>query len=112
SEEMALQKARFALEQAQTRKRELLNHTKNKTVRALMGAIETARERELGKQAALLRSESTLKRRRGQIARCKVASTAAGRVRYGAPIGPGAVVQDGQVVFRIIPDVAPAGSAK
>jgi multidrug resistance efflux pump len=112
SEEMAFQKARFALEQAQTRKQELLNHTKNKTVRALMGAIETARERELGKQAALMRAESTLKRLREQIARCKVAAPIAGRVRYGAPIGPGAVVQDGEALFRIVPDAAPAGAAK
>ena len=112
AKELAYKKAQFALEQAQARKLELLNHTRNKTIRALMGAIETARERELGKQAALQRAESTLKRLHDQVGRCKVAAPVAGRVRYDAPIGTGAVVQDGQVLFRIVPDGTPAGAAK
>ena len=58
-----------------------------------MGAIETARERELGKQATLQREESTLKKLHDQIGGCKVAAPVAGRVRYDAPIGTGAVVQ-------------------
>ena len=109
AKELAFKKAEFALEQAQGKKLELLNHTKNKTTRALMGAIETAREGELGKQATLRREESALKKLHDQIGGCKVAAPAAGRVRYDAPIGPGAVVRDGQVLFRIVPDGAPAG---
>ena len=104
AKELAFKKAEFALEQAQGKKLELLNHTKNKTTRALIGAIETARECELGKQATLRREESTLKKLHDQIGGCKVAASAAGRVRYDVPIGPGAVVRDGQVLFRIVPD--------
>ncbi len=112
AQELAFRKAQYALELAQTNKDVLARHTRDKRTHALMAAIETARERELGKQAALMRGESGLKRLQDQIARCKVAAPRAGRVRYEAPIGPGAVVRDGQVLFRIVPDAAPAGSAK
>jgi multidrug resistance efflux pump len=104
--ELAFKKTQFALEQAQVRKRELVNHTKDKTIRGLMGAVERARERELGKQAALQLAESTLKKLHDQVGGCKVAAPIGGRVRYDAPIGTGAVVQDGQVLFRIVPDGA------
>jgi multidrug resistance efflux pump len=90
----------------------LVRHTKEKSVRELMAAIEAARERELGKQAALLREEAALKRLHEQIGRCKVTAPAAGRVRYDTTIGPGAVIRDGQLLFRIVPDAAPAGAAK
>jgi HlyD family secretion protein len=112
AKELAFKKVQFALELAQARKQELLNHTKNKTIHALIGAIETARERELGKQAALRRAESTLKKLHDQIGGCKVAAPVAGRVRYEAPIGTGAAIRDGQVLFRIVPDGTPAGAAK
>ena len=81
-----------------------MHRTREKTTRALTGAIETARECELGKQATLRREESALKKLHDQIGGCKVAAPVAGRVRYDVPIGAGAVVRDGQVLFRIIPD--------
>jgi multidrug resistance efflux pump len=112
SEEAAFKKAQFALEQAQSKKQELLNHTRSKMTRALMGAIESARERELRKQARSLRAQATLKKLRDQLGRCKVAAPVAGRVRYDAPMGTGAVVLDGQVLFRIVPDGAPGGGVR
>jgi multidrug resistance efflux pump len=112
AQDLALQKAKFALELAQAKRQELSRHTKEKTIRERMAAVEAARERELGKQAALLREEAVLKRLHEQIGRCKVAAPVAGRVRYDAPIGPGAVVRDGQLLFRIVPDAAPAGAGK
>jgi HlyD family secretion protein len=110
AQELAFQEARFALEEAQARKQERPRHTKDRAVRIRMADVETARERELGKQAALLREEAALKRLHDQIAGCKVAAPAAGRVRYDAPIGPGAAIRDGQVLFRIVADDRPAGA--
>jgi multidrug resistance efflux pump len=112
AQNLVFQKAQFALEEAQARKQELSRHTKDRAVRTRMADVETAREHELGKQAALLSAESTLKRLHDQIDRCKVAAPAAGRLRYDAPVGQGAVVQDGQVLFRIVPDDGPAALGK
>jgi multidrug resistance efflux pump len=96
SQELALRKAVFDKEQADSKLKLLLDHTKGKTIKALTGQIETARARELAKQAALERAQAARKRLDGQIRRCKVAVPAGGRVQYAAPIGVGAVVHDGQ----------------
>jgi multidrug resistance efflux pump len=112
TQELALRKAQYALELAQTKKDVLARHTRDKRTHALMAAVEAAREIELGKQAALMRGESGLRSLQDQIARCKVTAPIAGRVRYEAPMGLGAVVRDGQVLFRIVPDAAPAGTAE
>jgi multidrug resistance efflux pump len=85
----------------------LVAHTKDTTIRRLMGEVEMARGRELAKQAALERDRSALKRLDGQIRRCKVAAPIGGRVHYATPIGAGAVVHDGQLLFRIVPDGTP-----
>ena len=42
-EELKLKMARFALEHAQSKKKVLVDHSKDKTIKALMGAVETAR---------------------------------------------------------------------
>lgn len=110
--QLAFEKAKFALELTHTKKQELSQHIRNRTTRELMAAVETARERELGKQAALMREEAALKRLHEQINHCKVTAPIAGRVRYDAAIGPGAVTYDGQILFRIVPDAPPAGAAK
>jgi multidrug efflux pump subunit AcrA (membrane-fusion protein) len=110
--QLALEKAKFALESAVGKKQGLSQHTRDRTIRRLMAAVETARERELGKRAALLREEAALKRLNQQVDRCKVAAPVAGRVRYDTAIGPGAGIADGQLLFRIVPDAAAAGTAK
>jgi HlyD family secretion protein len=112
AKELAYKKAQYALEQAQAKRQILVQRSREKTIRMLMAAVETARERELSKQARLQREESTLKKLHDQLGRCKVAAPVAGRVRYDAPIGPGAVAQDGQVLFRIVPDGTRADAAK
>ena len=108
----ALKEARFALEQAQSKRKVLIDYTKNKTIKALLGAVETARARELAKQAVLERERSAFRRLRDQIGRCKVTAPIGGLVRYAAPIAAGAVIRDGQVLFRIEPDGEPAAPAK
>jgi multidrug resistance efflux pump len=112
SEELALQKAVFDKEQAESKLKLLLDHTKGKTIKVLTGQVETARARELSKQAALERAQAARKRLDGQIRRCKVVAPAGGRVQYAAPIGVGAVVHDGQLLLRIVPDGTGAPASK
>jgi len=112
TEELTLKKARFALEQAQSKMNVLLNYTKDKTIKALTGLVETARARELAKQASLERERSVQRRLIDQIKRCAIAAPVAGRIEYAAPIGAGAVVHDGQLLFRIVPEGAADTKAK
>lgn len=102
SEELALKKARFAIEDAQSKRKVLIDYTKNKTIKALLGAVETARARELRDQSTLERKRSALKRLDNQVRRCKVTAPIAGRIRYASPIGAGAVLRDGQLLCRIV----------
>lgn len=104
AKELAFKKSQLALEEAQASRQELVQHSRDRTTRALMAAVETCRERELSKQAALQRAEAGLRRLHDQVAACKVAAPVAGRIRYESPLGPGAVVRDGQVLFRIVVD--------
>ncbi len=51
SEELALKKARFTLEQAQTKKRVVVEFSKGKSIKELKCAIEKARAEELARKA-------------------------------------------------------------
>jgi multidrug resistance efflux pump len=104
ADELMLKKARFALEQGQSKKKTLIEYSRAKTIKALKGAVEAARARELAKQAGLERDRSLQKKLLDHIRRCKVTAPAGGRIEYPAPIGPGAVVHDGQLLFRVVPD--------
>ena len=53
SNEMNLKKARFALEQAEAKKKVLIEFTKQKTIKELKSEVEKARSDELAKQASL-----------------------------------------------------------
>lgn len=112
AKELAYKKSQLALEEAQERRQELVQHSRDRTTRELMAAVEMGRERELSKQAALQRAETGLKRLHDQVAACKVVAPVAGRIRYESPLGPGAVVRDGQVLFRVVPDEEPAGASR
>jgi multidrug resistance efflux pump len=112
SEELTLMKERFALEQAATKLKVLLDYTKDKTIKTLTGSVETARACELGKQAALERERSVQRRLMDQIKRCTVVAPVGGRIEYASPIGVGAVVHDGQLLFRVVPDGATGSKAK
>jgi multidrug resistance efflux pump len=106
SEVLALKKARFALEQTESKLKVLLDYTKTKTIMSLTGSVETARACELAKQAALERERSVQRKLTDQIKRCAVAASTGGRIEYASPIGPGAVVRDGQLLFRVVPEGA------
>jgi multidrug efflux pump subunit AcrA (membrane-fusion protein) len=102
AEELGLQKARSALEYAQLKRKVQIDYAKNKKIKELLGAVETARARELRTQAELERKRSAVKRLESQIRRSKVAAPVAGRLRYSSPVGPGAVLRDGQLLCRIV----------
>ena len=104
SEELRFKKDQFALELAQSKLNVLVNHTRNKTIKELSSAVETARAHELARQAALERERSIKKRLDDQIRRCKVVAPVSGFLHHVTPIGPGAVVRDGQRLFQIEPE--------
>ena len=110
--ELALKQARFALEEAQSHKKVLIDYSKGRTIKALTGAVEAARANELAKQAVLERERSVQKRLRDQIGHCRVAAPAAGRITYTAPIGAGAIVHEGQLLGRVVSAGAPNTKAK
>jgi HlyD family secretion protein len=110
--ELVLRQTRFALEQAQLTKNVLTDHSKQKTIKTLLGEVESARARELGAQASLERERSLQKKLTDQLNRCKVVAPVAGHVEYAALIDTGAVVRDGDLLFRILPKFAPKTKAE
>jgi HlyD family secretion protein len=112
AEELTLKKARFTLEQTQSKLKALLDYTKTKTIKSLTGSVETATACELAKHAAVVRERSVHRKLTDQIKRCEVAAPAGGRIEYASPIGAGAVVHDGQLLFRVVPDGATSTKAK
>jgi len=101
--ELLLQEARFELEVTQSKRKVLLDYTKERTLKQLRSQAAAAMSRELGKQAALERERAAQKSLTDQIGRCQITAPAGGRVEYAAPIGARAVVHDGQLLFRVVP---------
>jgi HlyD family secretion protein len=112
TEQLALQKSRYALEHTQSKLKVLLDYTKDKTIKALTGLVETARASELAKQAALERERSVQRKLMDQIKRCTVVAPTGGRIEYASPVRTGAVLHDGQWLFRIVPDSATSTKAR
>jgi HlyD family secretion protein len=107
SDRLKLQRAKFGLEQAQTKKLVLEKYTKARNAARLKGDVEKAREEESLKQAVYEREQVTRKGLLRQVERCKVVAPAAGRVSYSRPFGAGAVAHDGELLFRLVPDGNP-----
>jgi HlyD family secretion protein len=106
ADELTLKESRFALELAQTKKKILVEYDRKQTISGLQAEVQAAKARELVKQAELERERLVQKSLASQIARCKVTAPVAGRIHYITPIGPGAVVRDGQLLCRIVPEGA------
>jgi multidrug resistance efflux pump len=105
--ELALNRAKFALEQAQTHRLVLERFSKNRTLKGLKAQAEAARAAELSKVAALASAEADRKAWKAQLAHCKVVAPAAGTVRYGDNLEPGMPVTEGQKLFFIVPESGP-----
>ena len=115
SELLALQKARFALEQAQTKKKVLEDFTRGKTVKELKSEVEKARSDELAKKATWTLEVTKEKKLERQIAACKLTAPSDGLVVYandptrsfmsGTPqVEEGAEVRERQKIFSL-PDI-------
>jgi HlyD family secretion protein len=100
--ELLLREARFGLEATQSRKKVLLDYSRERKLKELKSEAAAAMAREFAAQSALERERSAQKSLTDQIGRCKIAAPTSGRIEYVAPIGAGAVVHDGQLLFRIV----------
>ena len=54
--------------------------------------------------SSILQDRLAVNRLTEQIRRCKVTAPGKGLIKYATPIGPGAVVHDGQLICRVIAD--------
>jgi HlyD family secretion protein len=115
SEELNLKKARFALEQAETKLKVLLDFTKAKTIKELESEVEKARSDELAKKATWELEVSKEKKLVRMIANCKITAPSDGLVVYAndptrnfgstqPQIEEGATVRERQKIFSL-PDI-------
>jgi multidrug efflux pump subunit AcrA (membrane-fusion protein) len=112
SDEIALQRARFALEQLQRKKTTLEKYTREKKIKTLQSEVEKARAEELAKQAAYGLAQAAQERLQKQIESCRVLAPNNGRVHFSPPIEEAAEVAEGQLLFRVIPEDEPKAGAK
>jgi multidrug resistance efflux pump len=112
ADELAVQRARLALEQAQRKRETLEKFTRDKTIKILQSKVEKARSEELAKQADYGREQAAREHLLGQIEKCKVTAPGAGRIGYSSPIEEGAEVDKGQLLFLLIPDETPKTKAE
>jgi HlyD family secretion protein len=107
SDELRLKKSIFTEEQAQTKKEVLQNYLSRKTVKQLQSEVEKAKAAELAKKAVFEREQTVRKSLLKQIGACVVRAPADGRVSYTRLFGEGAVVRDGDLLFRVVPNDVP-----
>jgi HlyD family secretion protein len=116
SEELALKKARFAKEQAESKKMVLVNYTKDKTIKELESEVEKARSDELAKKATHELESGKEKKLGKQIAQCMIAAPSDGLVVYAndpsrafmsntPQVEEGAQVRERQKIFSL-PDIS------
>jgi RND family efflux transporter MFP subunit len=116
SEELALKKARFAVEQAETKKKVLTQYTKSKTTTELRSEVAKASSDELAKKATWDLETSKEKKLERQIAACTLRAPNDGLVVYAndpnrsfgsnqPQIEEGAQVRERQKIFSL-PDIA------
>jgi hypothetical protein len=104
--EVAVLRARFALEKAQNRKRLLKDYTSEKRIKELESAVKKVHADELARQATWeleVSKESMLAR---QIVNSTLTAPVDGRLHYHQdpsvrPIAVGVPVQEGQIIFAI-----------
>jgi multidrug resistance efflux pump len=107
-DKLKLQRAQIGLEQAETKKTVLEKYTKAKTVSVLKSAVERTREDEAVKEAVYKQEQATRAGLLRQVERCKVVAPATGVIRYTRPFGVGAVLRDGELLYRLVPRENPA----
>jgi multidrug efflux pump subunit AcrA (membrane-fusion protein) len=115
SEELNYQKAKFALEQAQSKLNVLENFTKGKTIKELRSEVEKSRSDELAKQQTFQLERDKEAKLEKQIKNCKLYAPGDGIVVYAndpnksfgnnqPQIEEGAAVRERQKIFSL-PDI-------
>ena len=102
AEDISLQKALVALEQAATKREVLEKYTKEKTIKELKSEVEKARAEELVRKATWELEMAKTKHLERDIARCKIHAPAAGDLILGPGIDKGASVREHQLIFRVL----------
>jgi len=116
SEELTLKRARFALEQSQSKMKVLIDFTKGKTIKELKSDVEKARSDELAKKATHELEYGKEKKLEKQIAACKILAPSDGLVVYAndpmrafgsnqPQVEEGAAVRLQQKIFSL-PDIS------
>jgi HlyD family secretion protein len=116
SEELTLKKARFTLEQAQSKLKVLLDYTKAKTIKELESEVEKAKSDELAKKATWELEVSKEKKLERMIKNCMIEAPSDGLVVYAndpsrnfgstqPQIEEGATVRERQKIFSL-PDIS------
>jgi HlyD family secretion protein len=116
SEELNFQKAKFALEQAQSKLNVLENYTKGKTIKELRSEVEKARSDELAKEQTWSLEKTKEAKLEKQIVNCKLFAPGDGIVVYAndpsrnfgstqPQIEEGATVRERQKIFSL-PDIS------
>ena len=82
SEELNFKKAKFALEQAESKKKVLVDYTKGKTIKELQSEVEKARSDELAKEQTLQLEKNKEAKLEKQIVNCKLFAPVDGIVVY------------------------------
>jgi multidrug resistance efflux pump len=104
SDRLALQQAKFALEQAKVKKKILEKYTGDKIVKGLRAEVEKARADELAKKAIFEGEKKAEARLLKDAARFKIVAPVSGRVHYPRPIDASTEVREGELLFRLVPE--------
>jgi HlyD family secretion protein len=116
SEDLALKKARFALEQAQSKKKVLVDYTRDKTIKELESDVKKALSDELAKKATHELEAGKEKKLVRQIDACSIVAPSDGLVVYAndptrafmsntPQVEEGAQVRERQKIFSL-PDIS------
>ena len=107
--DVAVARAKLALEKARNRLHFLTDYTKGKQIKGFISAVEKARSEELAKKAVLTLEMTKAGGLERQIASCTIKAPSDGTLIYAnPPSGPryieeGATVRERQLIFQIIP---------
>jgi HlyD family secretion protein len=100
---LALLRARWTLEKAQSRRKTLFDFTKGKKTKALKSAVDKARAEELAQKANWSLQVAKERKLESQITNCTIVASKDGALVYAPRIEEGATVREGQVLFEIVP---------
>ena len=102
AEDIGLQKAVFAVEQAVSKRSVLEKYTKDKTIKELRSEVEKARSDELARKATWELETTKTKHLERDIAHCKMNAPADGELILAPGVEKGAKVRERQLIFRVL----------